>query len=270
MQRRACYGVFWAMVERSQSEMLQTHSQVRSSHDAVLALLDEASHELRTVSFGDSAAERPRLFLESDDKVEGRACVSGSLTLAECHCEEFDLSVRFAKYNKGNPLHFSTAPKTLYLLRQLQDALHMVEMASDRVAQLRSTSFVPHAHYPQTADSCADDRIADSAQGFFTWADLLPAVRQVGLLCDEVVSLLQKAEKEMADWSPRALPSMPQNWLRMEPPLPPDLLLQMFVDRSSIVLRVSVLTTQAHIRSSASRLLASPGIWLFLCVGAVQ
>ena len=162
------------------------------------------------------------------EKVEGRACVSGSLTLAECHCEDFDLSVRFAKYNKGNQLHFSTAPKSLYLLRQLQDALRMVEMASDLVVQLHSSSFVPHAR-PATAASCGEVEAVEAAAQQSrspTWLEQLPLIRQVVLLCDEIVALLQAAAKELAEWSSKALPSMPQNWLRMEPPLPPDLLLQ--------------------------------------------
>ena len=159
------------------------------------------------------------------EKVEGRACVSGSLTLAECHCEEFDLSVRFAKYNKGNQLNFSTAPKSLYLLRQLQDALCMVEMASDLVVQLHTSSFVPHAR-PATAASCGEVEAAAQHSRSPTWLEQLPLIRQVVLLCDEIVALLQAAEKEQAEWSSKALPSMPQNWLRMEPPLPPDLLLQ--------------------------------------------
>jgi len=229
-------------------------TQVQGSHDAILALLDEASHELRTVSFGENAAERPRVFLESDEKVEGRACVSGSLTLAECHCEDFDLSVRFAKYNKGNTLQFSTAPKSSYLLRQVQDALHMVEMASDLVAQFATSSFAICRDY-----TVAHGDAVERTPRTHNWLELLPLIRQVGLLCDEIAMLLHKAEKEMADWSSKALPSMPQNWLRMEPPLPADLLLQMYLDKSTLVLRVSVLTIQVPSRSSSNRLLAAPG-----------
>jgi len=147
---------------------------VHNSHENILVLLDEATHQLRTVSFeDDSTKPGPRLFLESEEKIDGRACVSGSLTLTECHCEEFDLSVRFAKYNKGAQLHFATAPKSFYLLRQLQDALHMVEMASDLVAQLGSVrSSSPPTH--------------TAVQGVVTtvsrplWLDLLPRIRHIG------------------------------------------------------------------------------------------
>jgi hypothetical protein len=109
-----------------------------------------ALHDVRAqVSFHDNIASHgPRVFFESEDKVDGRACVSGSFTLSECHCEDFDLSVRFPKYNKGNQLNFFTGPKTFYLLRQLQDALHLVETASDLVAEL-SSSTVPHTRQHQ-------------------------------------------------------------------------------------------------------------------------
>jgi hypothetical protein len=133
--------------------------------------------------------------------VDGRACVSGSFTLSECHCEDFDLSVRFPKYNKGNQLNFFTGPKTFYLLRQLQDALHLVETASDLVAELSSstsptlgsTSGAPHgatAAHASPAPETPSTRAPD-------WADLLPSVRAVSAACDEVLSLLRKAETHM-------------------------------------------------------------------------
>ena len=179
--------------------------------------------------------------------MDGRPCVSGSFTLSECHCEDVDLSVRLPKYNKGNQLSFSTGPKTFYLLRQLQDALHLVETASDMVAQLSSfppptpASGAPHAAATQApAPAHASPASETPSARAPDWAVLLPSVRAVSAVCDEVASHLRRAETHMADWTPRALPSMVQNWLRMEPPLPPELLLQMYVDRDAVVLRVCV------------------------------
>ena len=98
---------------------------VPRTHESILALLDEASHQLRT--FKEHEVSQPpgqRVSFESEEKADKRVCVAGSFFLSECHCEGFDCSVRFAKYNKGNTLNFSTAPKSFYLLRQLQDSLH--------------------------------------------------------------------------------------------------------------------------------------------------
>ena len=118
---------------------------------------------------GDSPTYVPRIVVESEEKVDGRACVSASFSLCENHCEDLDLCVRFAKYNKvctralnlywcdrasqsysyydakrmtqGNECNFSTAPKSFHLLRQLQDSLHFVEEASYIVAQHCSSPF---------------------------------------------------------------------------------------------------------------------------------
>jgi hypothetical protein len=50
------------------------------------------------------------------------------------------------------------------------------------------------------------------------------------------------------------MPLMVQNWVRMEPPLPPDLLLQMYVDRSAVVMRVCVLGIPCLARARARSL----------------
>ena len=175
---------------------------VPRTHESILALLDEASHQLRT--FKEHEVSQPpgqRVSFESEEKADKRVCVAGSFFLSECHCEGFDCSVRFAKYNKGNTLNFSTAPKSFYLLRQLQDSLHLVEEASDLAVQL---ACVP-----------SPDSESDQYESAPDWMVALARIRHVGIICDEIVSLLCRIENEMADWTSRALPSMQQNWLRM-------------------------------------------------------
>lgn len=183
-----------------------------------------------------AAEEGSMLFLESDDKT-----VVGSLRISDCHVSDFDVNVRFPKYNKGGNMQFTIAHKFTYTLRQIQDALHYIERAGGMLVHL------PHLE----------------GAGDPTWRELLPYMRKITKVrpspppprgpereelilpqvCSDIVELLIKAETELDDWSTRvtslspapssltdphaqALPSLPQNWLRMEPALPSDLLLQ--------------------------------------------
>ncbi|EKX46904.1 hypothetical protein GUITHDRAFT_107257 [Guillardia theta CCMP2712] len=146
-----------------------------------------------------AAEEGSMLFLESDDKT-----VVGSLRISDCHVHDFDVNVRFPKYNKGGNMQFTIAHKFTYTLRQIQDALHYIERAGGMLVHL------PHLE----------------GAGDPTWRELLPYMRKITKVCSDIVELLLKAVTELNDWSTRALPSLPQNWLRMEPALPSDLLLQ--------------------------------------------
>lgn len=99
---------------------LDEHAMECKRHSA--ALLEEIAQQLRCVKHEkddkgevtvvDKAA---MVFLESEERA-----VVGSLRLSECHVQDFDLSIRFPRYNKGASAHYTIAPKTSYLLRQIQ------------------------------------------------------------------------------------------------------------------------------------------------------
>ena len=58
---------------RSYAERLRVRAQVPNSGKGTLELLDEATHGLRTVDWGDDGATRPplQLSIESDEKLDG-------------------------------------------------------------------------------------------------------------------------------------------------------------------------------------------------------
>jgi hypothetical protein len=102
------------------------------------ALLEEIAQQLRCVKleqndkgFTTVVDKAATVFLESVDRA-----VVGSLKLSECHVQDFELSIRFPRYNKGTSMHYSIAPKTSYLLRQIQDAVHLIERATDLILLL--------------------------------------------------------------------------------------------------------------------------------------
>mmetsp|Transcript_51618 Transcript_51618/g.122976 ORF Transcript_51618/g.122976 Transcript_51618/m.122976 type:complete len:179 (-) Transcript_51618:55-591(-) len=87
-----------------------------------------------------------------------------------------------------------------------------------------------------------------------------PACTEAACCCGTVpqtVACLRAARHELEDWSSRALPLLPQNTLRMYPPLPADLRLQAYVDGASICLRVSVVVE--HVKQPSNKPKASAG-----------
>mmetsp|Transcript_43687 Transcript_43687/g.103217 ORF Transcript_43687/g.103217 Transcript_43687/m.103217 type:complete len:314 (+) Transcript_43687:172-1113(+) len=210
---------------------LDEHAMECKRHSA--ALLEEIAQQLRCVKHEkddkgevtvvDKAA---MVFLESEERA-----VVGSLRLSECHVQDFDLSIRFPRYNKGASAHYTIAPKTSYLLRQIQDAVHLIERAEDLIRQLPGPQTRSSAENGAAAHGNADGGLKNPAEQLL----------RVAKMCAEVLRLLHEAQTTLEDWSTRALPSMPQNWVRMKPPLPPDLILQVYADADALVLRVCLL-----------------------------
>ena len=165
----------------------------------------------------------------------------GSLRLSEGQINDLDVNIRLPRYSKGSNLHFSIAHKTSYLVRQIQDAMHNAELSSDLIVKLCESVSQGAAEAGAAMDF---ERLTDQARG------LIAACRDAG-------DILHKTEGHLFEWKSRTLPAMPQNWLRMDPPLPTDLILQLFMDGGQMVLRLFHI--QAHSKPPAGKSLAVHG-----------
>eukprot|EP00961_Rhodomonas_salina_P048507 651112-Rhodomonas_salina.2 len=153
---------------------LDEHAMECKRHSA--ALLEEIAQQLRCVKHEkddkgevtvvDKAA---MVFLESEERA-----VVGSLRLSECHVQDFDLSIRFPRYNKGASAHYTIAPKTSYLLRQIQDAVHLMERAEDLIRQLPGPQTRSSAENGAAAHGNADGGLKNPAEQLLRVAKVAP------------------------------------------------------------------------------------------------